>query len=457
MATCTQCGRYYERYYENDGGRFCSEGCMRQWEIAHGWREDPAASAIRQQAEQQEQNAAARAAWPEFERKYGSLFMGDIPDWFVGLFTIDTSRGRYKADNPDQINGLLEIVNAQGGKADRFLDTYFWDDGWTDEWGKKQGNTRQWVLRAGREASNQKGAAEKEAARQRLEAAIGAPTDKSSGEYDAGKQKWGFYLDVKFNILDNDSAIVYRTVLYGTFVGNTAIGLLYGPEDFAPYINAAVIEGKDPNTIAASYDEFVLGSGWTNYYLQPEIPNCLIKYDWIGAMLDKKSKKSWNTPYVPVGSWWQVINWDAKRKLWYSLWRVLPGYHESWEARKSSESGHKYTEYTVTPAELGLDRIPKAAPTPAPVPAAAKPAPAPAPTARPAPAPSQAVPAVKPVPVPAPGGKACASCGAPLTAGAKFCGKCGAKAAASPQACAKCGAPLAVGAKFCGKCGAKAT
>jgi len=46
----------------------------------------------------------------------------------------------------------------------------------------------------------------------------------------------------------------------------------------------------------------------------------------------------------------------------------------------------------------------------------------------------------------------CASCGAALVAGAKFCPDCGTKVHAT---CAACGVKLAPGAKFCAECGAK--
>jgi uncharacterized OB-fold protein len=55
----------------------------------------------------------------------------------------------------------------------------------------------------------------------------------------------------------------------------------------------------------------------------------------------------------------------------------------------------------------------------------------------------------------------CPQCGAPLSPGKNFCGKCGAavpQIAAQPSAavCTRCGAPLTPGKKFCGKCGAAA-
>jgi predicted amidophosphoribosyltransferase len=50
---------------------------------------------------------------------------------------------------------------------------------------------------------------------------------------------------------------------------------------------------------------------------------------------------------------------------------------------------------------------------------------------------------------------ACQNCGAPLTAGARFCVECGtpATSAAPPAACRNCGATLAEGARFCVACG----
>ncbi len=51
---------------------------------------------------------------------------------------------------------------------------------------------------------------------------------------------------------------------------------------------------------------------------------------------------------------------------------------------------------------------------------------------------------------------ACASCGAPVTAGLKFCGSCGAALtplAQTGSACVSCGAAVAPGARFCGECG----
>lgn len=54
----------------------------------------------------------------------------------------------------------------------------------------------------------------------------------------------------------------------------------------------------------------------------------------------------------------------------------------------------------------------------------------------------------------------CASCGAGLTAGLRFCGSCGAPVAvgAPPApagaACPACGAPVTPGSRFCGECGA---
>ena len=49
----------------------------------------------------------------------------------------------------------------------------------------------------------------------------------------------------------------------------------------------------------------------------------------------------------------------------------------------------------------------------------------------------------------------CTSCNEPVTAGAKFCGSCG---AAQPQTrhCTNCGVELAAGTKFCGECGTAA-
>lgn len=47
----------------------------------------------------------------------------------------------------------------------------------------------------------------------------------------------------------------------------------------------------------------------------------------------------------------------------------------------------------------------------------------------------------------------CAKCGAPLTAGAKFCSECG--ASQEKQKCAKCQTELTPGTKFCNECGTK--
>ena len=49
---------------------------------------------------------------------------------------------------------------------------------------------------------------------------------------------------------------------------------------------------------------------------------------------------------------------------------------------------------------------------------------------------------------------ACASCGAQIAAGAKFCPECGAKQAASAF-CTSCGKEIPAGTKFCPECGAK--
>ena len=49
---------------------------------------------------------------------------------------------------------------------------------------------------------------------------------------------------------------------------------------------------------------------------------------------------------------------------------------------------------------------------------------------------------------------ACASCGAQIAAGAKFCPECGAKQAASAF-CTACGKPIPAETKFCPECGAK--
>lgn len=59
--------------------------------------------------------------------------------------------------------------------------------------------------------------------------------------------------------------------------------------------------------------------------------------------------------------------------------------------------------------------------------------------------------AVGEVAAPAPKVQRCASCGTPLTAGAKFCPECGTKAA---SVCPKCGTPVG-NAKFCPECGEK--
>jgi hypothetical protein len=55
---------------------------------------------------------------------------------------------------------------------------------------------------------------------------------------------------------------------------------------------------------------------------------------------------------------------------------------------------------------------------------------------------------------PAAPGVVCAKCGKSVPPG-KFCSSCGADLAAQTAAanCAGCGAPLAAGAKFCGQCG----
>jgi len=75
-------------------------------------------------AERAAKSAAERAAWPAFEEKYASLFDGDIPNWFVGLFQIDASRGRYVAKDANQIKELKAIAEAEGGKADDFFTKY---------------------------------------------------------------------------------------------------------------------------------------------------------------------------------------------------------------------------------------------------------------------------------------------------------------------------------------------
>jgi|GEM_PF-1783962 len=49
----------------------------------------------------------------------------------------------------------------------------------------------------------------------------------------------------------------------------------------------------------------------------------------------------------------------------------------------------------------------------------------------------------------------CPACGAEVAPGAKFCGSCGTALVAAPTVCPSCGAQLAPGAKFCGECGAK--
>lgn len=54
---------------------------------------------------------------------------------------------------------------------------------------------------------------------------------------------------------------------------------------------------------------------------------------------------------------------------------------------------------------------------------------------------------------PAPG-RPCRSCNAHVTAGANFCGQCG--ASVLPANCRQCGTTLAAGVKFCGQCGATA-
>ena len=52
------------------------------------------------------------------------------------------------------------------------------------------------------------------------------------------------------------------------------------------------------------------------------------------------------------------------------------------------------------------------------------------------------------------GGATCASCGAPLVAGAKFCSACGTKVEAKAF-CHSCGAEVAPGSAFCSSCGTK--
>lgn len=69
-------------------------------------------------------------------------------------------------------------------------------------------------------------------------------------------------------------------------------------------------------------------------------------------------------------------------------------------------------------------------------------------------------PAAKPG-LPNPEGERCASCGASLKPGVKFCGSCGSAVTTPVKAipisgqCASCGAVLKPGVKFCGSCGAK--
>lgn len=65
----------------------------------------------------------------------------------------------------------------------------------------------------------------------------------------------------------------------------------------------------------------------------------------------------------------------------------------------------------------------------------------------------------EPPKMPAASAGTCASCGAPLMEGARFCEECGAPVDAEPapqtRFCPVCGAQLGANAKFCGKCGAK--
>jgi hypothetical protein len=66
------------------------------------------------------------------------------------------------------------------------------------------------------------------------------------------------------------------------------------------------------------------------------------------------------------------------------------------------------------------------------------------------PAPAPAAPAAGPA---AAAATSCSSCGAPMSAGAKFCPQCGAQKA--PPGCPGCGSPVQTGTKFCGECGHK--
>lgn len=57
-------------------------------------------------------------------------------------------------------------------------------------------------------------------------------------------------------------------------------------------------------------------------------------------------------------------------------------------------------------------------------------------------------------PTTASSGTACASCGAGLSAGDRFCAACGTAVPERPRHCTQCGAELSAGARFCAACGA---
>ena len=140
MKKCVMCGTYFktlaEMGYEGqttivgdyDDDLYCSQECKNLGR-ANQKAAQAAANAqweAQQAAEEAEENAARRAAWPAFEQKYAPLFKDDIPNWFVNLFSINTGRGRYVADNLNQIKEFVSIVQTEKRKADDFLDRYRW-------------------------------------------------------------------------------------------------------------------------------------------------------------------------------------------------------------------------------------------------------------------------------------------------------------------------------------------
>jgi uncharacterized Zn finger protein (UPF0148 family) len=78
MSTCNWCGSYFNEGYRYDGNYFCSQKCIREWNISRGYEQSPeveaqerAAQAAAAQAEKKRTDAEKERFRPDIERRVG--------------------------------------------------------------------------------------------------------------------------------------------------------------------------------------------------------------------------------------------------------------------------------------------------------------------------------------------------------------------------------------------------